>query len=686
MGILEVVFEIVMFWKLNEKHKVTGKKIYNFKWFFGLLAIGDFFYMFFYYFLKLSSRTWYSVIFTTLPYTVSYIYGSIYLIGNNFRRKILLKSKFAITVYLACLPLALRLLILPLLGNITGSETVLFVLLEVAAVFSLYFLLCHSVMTFIASTGFFWSNISSAMIILVVSDWALRVEKLLDNAPAFGFYEALYCLGVSTMVASFTEMKRLPRIGKYTELKLTSEVKKITLAAAFASTLFLSVSRYGTRESIRLAILGIIFGVYLVQVIGLYLNDQIFTFTSTISKLAEDRTGFKDRKNIRLMPRELVSAFEKVTDLQVSFIRDKLLSEKAAQVSHDIRSPLAALEMISGSLHELPEEKRLLVRNSVNRIRDIANDLLSDNRKKSIVNSVSDEMEQSEVELVKVLLLEPLIESIVSEKRIQYRNHIHVVIEFGLDAESYGLFASVRPNNFKRVMSNLIGNAIESLPDFKGNVKISINSSSDGRDDIIVTVADTGVGMEKAVMEKIGERGFSFNKTSGNGLGLSHALIEIKSSNGRIDFDSKPGVGTKVFVRLPKSRSPDWFVPEIRLKGLRKIIVLDDDPSVHEIWRRRFEQYLHAGQIELINFSSSRDFSNYYRKNFADLEDCLFLVDYEISNQGDTGLDVIETLGIQNQSVLVTSYYDDDIIRDRCARIGVRFVPKMMAGFVPVGS
>jgi hypothetical protein len=191
--------------------------------------------------------------------------------------------------------------------------------------------------------------------------------------------------------------------------------------------------------------------------------------------------------------------------------------------------------------------------------------------------------------------------------------------------------------------------------------------------------------MEKSVLEKLGDRGFSYNKNFGNGLGLNHAFQEINASKGNIDFDSIPGVGTTVRVILPKSEPPDWFVPKIKLSGLNKIIVLDDDPSVHEIWRRRFEQKVHSGQIELFNFSSAREFSGFYRQNFADLEDCLFLIDYEISSHGDTGLDVIENLGIQKQSVLVTSYYEDDIIRNRCARIGVKFIPKMMAGFVPVG-
>jgi hypothetical protein len=59
-------------------------------------------------------------------------------------------------------------------------------------------------------------------------------------------------------------------------------------------------------------------------------------------------------------------------------------------------------------------------------------------------------------------------------------------------------------------------------------------------------------------------------------------------------------------------------------------------------------------------------------------------VDYELLNQNATGLDVIEDLGIGTQAILVTSRYEEDKIRERCDRLGVRLIPKAMAGFVPI--
>jgi hypothetical protein len=50
----------------------------------------------------------------------------------------------------------------------------------------------------------------------------------------------------------------------------------------------------------------------------------------------------------------------------------------------------------------------------------------------------------------------------------------------------------------------------------------------------------------------------------------------------------------------------------------------------------------------------------------------------------ETGLDLIERLGIASRSVLVTSRYEDPRIRARCERLGLGILPKGLAALVPV--
>jgi hypothetical protein len=67
-----------------------------------------------------------------------------------------------------------------------------------------------------------------------------------------------------------------------------------------------------------------------------------------------------------------------------------------------------------------------------------------------------------------------------------------------------------------------------------------------------------------------------------------------------------------------------------------------------------------------------------------EVEECLFLIDLEIIGQAESGLDLIEQLGIQDLSILITSHFDEHEVRQRCEDLGVRLIPKSMAGFVPI--
>ena len=200
-----------------------------------------------------------------------------------------------------------------------------------------------------------------------------------------------------------------------------------------------------------------------------------------------------------------------------------------------------------------------------------------------------------------------------------------------------------------------------------------------------ITIKDTGKGVPPELIAKLGIRGNTFHKKGGSGLGLAHAKETLESFGGTLQIESKIGVGTTLTLLLPKEEAPDWFVPKIKLKNISKIIVFDDDQSIHQIWKGRFESVqVEETRLELIHFSTPVDLRKYFGQNFAELDDALFLMDYEILDHQNTGLDLIEELGIHSQSILVTSRYEENTIRTRCEKLGVKLIPKSMSGFVPI--
>jgi hypothetical protein len=198
----------------------------------------------------------------------------------------------------------------------------------------------------------------------------------------------------------------------------------------------------------------------------------------------------------------------------------------------------------------------------------------------------------------------------------------------------------------------------------------------------LIQVIDDGQGIPTEILEKLGQRGISFGKdgsTSGSGIGIYHAKQIIESFHGNFIIKSELGKGTVVSIDLPLASTPDWFVEKITLPLGSTLVSLDDDTSIHQIWKER----LHEQNISIpfFSFASIQEFTKWTIKR---KDNCLFLIDYEFLNQNKNGLDVIEELNLQDQAILVTSRYDEKKIRERCASLGVKLIPKSMAGFVPI--
>jgi signal transduction histidine kinase len=351
---------------------------------------------------------------------------------------------------------------------------------------------------------------------------------------------------------------------------------------------------------------------------------------------------------------------------------DASIGQWASEVAHNIRSPLAALEAASKDLSNLPEDKRLLIRRASERIQDIANKLLK-KRKEGRVQLPGTSKE----------LLASLIDNVVSEKRGQFQSKLSLDISSRVAPDSYGLFAKVDPTEINSVLSNLIDNAVDALDGRNGKVEVGLRHAEHGCVEIIVE--DNGKGIPEEILPKLMKKDATFGKAHGTGYGLYHAKSYIESLGGSIFLTSTLGVGTSVTLKLPRVAPPCWFVPELMVKRKALVVVVDDDPSIHQIWGSRFEG-LNVRDLgtAIIHLSSPTELENWRRDNAKNLKDALFLIDYEFLGSPVSGLDLIESLGIQKRSILVTSRYDEKDLRNRCEGIGVKLIPKSIAGFVPI--
>ena len=108
-------------------------------------------------------------------------------------------------------------------------------------------------------------------------------------------------------------------------------------------------------------------------------------------------------------------------------------------------------------------------------------------------------------------------------------------------------------NQIKQVLLNLVHNALQAMPD-GGEMEIKTAALQKvGRDGVMVSVRDTGVGIPLENQSRIFEPFFTTKANrGGTGLGLSVTYGIISDHGGEIEMVSQPGTGSTFTVWLPK--------------------------------------------------------------------------------------------------------------------------------------
>jgi two-component system phosphate regulon sensor histidine kinase PhoR len=216
-----------------------------------------------------------------------------------------------------------------------------------------------------------------------------------------------------------------------------------------------------------------------------------------------------------------------------------------ANVSHELRTPIASVLSASETLRssrisgEPAQDFLEIIDRNAHRLHSLVEDLLDLSRIESRELKLA--IEPLEVETVVEPIL-PLFSDRAAKKRVR------ISVELAADAP---VLADRRA--LEQVLSNLIDNALKYTSE---RSTITIRSVERG-ELLIVSVADTGPGIEARHLPRLFERFYRADagrsrELGGTGLGLSIVKNLVEAMGGTVDVDSALGRGATFSVSLPR--------------------------------------------------------------------------------------------------------------------------------------
>ncbi|MDA2891168.1 ATP-binding protein [Mycolicibacterium sp. BiH015] len=263
-------------------------------------------------------------------------------------------------------------------------------------------------------------------------------------------------------------------------------------------------------------------------------------------------------------------------------------SEFLASMSHELRTPLNAvigfsdvlLQRSFGELNERQDEYLRDIWNSGRHLLDLVNDILD-------ISKV--EGGQMALDTTTFVVGDVFNDTLTMVRERATAHGINLAVQIDPDVD----IIEADPLRFKQVLLNLVSNAVKFTPD---GGKVIARARRD-RSDLIVSVADTGIGIAPEDRERIfesfqqGRRASTKGEGTGLGLTLSKRIVELMG--GRMWLDSTLGKGSTFGFSLPvfPSEAPEVAVTS-PLKGLM-IVLVDDDRASLDL----MEAYLDGSRV-----------------------------------------------------------------------------------------
>lgn len=457
---------------------------------------------------------------------------------------------------------------------------------------------------------------------------------------------------VQVLDSGFLDKKTLYRISHRPELVLVFDIRSAFLVKAFFGTVFIFVG----------FLLALIFSIKRIERRE-YGRREKFIKDALTNLVEKERPSSLIRREFPFLAEWWSLKRKEIESARRNAIANEgkiLFGEMAARVAHDIRSPLNTLKVVSDSAKDMPEETRLLLDRAIQRIREVASGIVDKNKTLLALEKTPAESSPK--------LLFPVVSEIFDEKRLQY-SHLKVSFRLDIAPDTRLSFAAIQEDELKRIVSNLVDNSIEAQAS-----AVLIKVLKD-KELINICIEDNGCGISGDVQNQIGEKGFSSKKKNGSGLGIYYAKQILSHWSGSLEIKSTENLGTILKISLPMAETSSCFVDSVDFSQASKLLILDDDPSIHALWRRKVEAGYSDLSIE--HFFDSQSALDWAKDNLKNTPGYLLLSDLDLSGSSESGLDVLRS-GVfdLSRSVLVTSSYELAAVQEQCLSIGVPILPK----------
>jgi signal transduction histidine kinase len=233
--------------------------------------------------------------------------------------------------------------------------------------------------------------------------------------------------------------------------------------------------------------------------------------------------------------RDLARAFDTMVDRLEA--EDRQRRTLLADVSHELRTPLAVIrggvEAIIDGVHPADEPHLAAIVDETRVMERLVEDL----RTLALAESGRLALHREAVDLAD--LVQDVAASFGSAAAAA---EVRIVV----DAQAVLPPADVDPVRMREVVVNLVDNAIRHTPP-GGRIDLRVRSGPDVR----IEVADTGPGVDPAILRHVFDRFVKAPGSRGSGLGLAIARDLVAAHGGTIEVDSRPGAGTTFTVALP---------------------------------------------------------------------------------------------------------------------------------------